>query len=210
MTSRGADWACAGTRHLVRVEPRFGPVVEAAGPYAPERRPAKSLFAVLGRAIVYQQLSSAAAGTIHARYTDLFDRRTPDAKQLLALPPSKLRAVGLSAAKAAALRDLATRTVQSELPSFRELDALDDDAIVDRLTVVRGVGPWTVHMLLLLHLQRPDVLPTTDYGVRKGYAKLFGKRALPSEATLTRAATPWKPYRSIASWYLWRTLDTET
>lgn len=193
--------------HLTKVEPRFRAVIEHAGPYAPEKRPYKSLFEALGRAIVYQQLTGAAAGTIHRRYAELFPESVPDAKRLLALSDGALRKVGLSGAKTKALRDLAQRVVTNELPSLDDLHAMDDDAIVSALTAVRGVGPWTVHMLLLFHLQRPDILPTADYGVRKGYATLFKKRALPDPKSLTKAAEKWRPYRSVASWYLWRALE---
>ncbi|CAN5333965.1 DNA-3-methyladenine glycosylase [soil metagenome] len=194
----------AAVDHLRRVEPRFRAVIDHAGPYAPERRPYKSLFEALGRAIVYQQLNGVAAGTIHARYMNLFAERTPEPKQLLTLSDAKLRGAGLSGAKTAAVRDLARRIASGELPTLRELPYLDDDVVLEKLTAVRGVGPWTVHMLLLFHLRRPDVLPTGDYGVRSGYAALFKKRALPTEKALTLAAKPWRPYRSVASWYLWR------
>lgn len=168
--------------------------------------PVDDVFEALARSILYQQLSGKAAATIHGRFVALLDPDAP-AESLLRLKDAALRGAGVSTPKLRALRDLAARVAGGALPGAQALHAMDDDAIVDALTEVRGVGPWTVHMLLIFRLGRPDVWPTNDYGVRKGYAKTYGKRALPSPDALERLGEPFRPWRSLASWYLWRALE---
>jgi len=164
---------------------------------------------VLAEAIVYQQLTAKAAGTIFGRVCALFPRAQEGlkAEQILRVSDGKLRAAGLSRPKLLSLRDLARRTVRGELPTLAEVHRMEDEAIVERLTEVRGVGRWTVEMLLMFRLGRPDVLPADDYGIRKGFAIAFKKRELPGRDQLEKRGARWKPYRTVASWYLWRAAD---
>jgi len=173
-----------------------------------QRKVTSSTFASLAEAIVYQQLNGRAAATIFARFTALYPgRRPPAAGDVLATPDESLRAVGLSRNKIRAIRDLAERTLEGRVPSVATLRRMRDDDIVVCLTEVRGIGRWTVEMLLIFRLGRPDVLPADDYGVRKGFAVVHRKRTLPTPAELLRHGERWRPYRSVASWYLWRAAD---
>jgi len=208
---RGLDYdpetACF---HLTGADPVLGALIARVGEFGLRPVPTQSLFAALARAIVYQQLSGAAASTILGRVTALFaPRRFPTPDDLLGMPEARLRAAGLSAAKTAALRDLAQRTLDGTVPSMALVRRLSDEEIVERLTQVRGVGRWTVEMLLMFRLGRPDVLPVGDLGVRKGFARTFRKRKLPEPAVIQRHAERWRPYRSVGSWYMWRALELE-
>ena len=165
-------------------------------------------FEALAESIAYQQLSGKAAATIWGRVRALYPkRRKLDPKLILATPDKKLRAAGLSRSKVAALKDLAAKTIDGTVPSARALGKMSDEEIVERLTTVRGIGRWTVEMLLLFDLGRPDVWPVHDYGVQKGFAKTFGRRKLPTPKQLLKVGDKWKPYRSAAAWYFWRALD---
>ena len=163
-------------------------------------------YASLHRAILHQQLAGAAAAAIERRVRAIFGGRTPRPAAFLAADETSLRAAGLSRQKLAALRDLARAFHARELDG-RRLRHLDDDAVVEAVTRVRGVGEWTAHMLLMSSLGRPDVLPVGDYGIRKGAQRLYGLRELPGRRELTALAEPWRPWRSVASWYLWRAVD---
>jgi DNA-3-methyladenine glycosylase II len=166
-------------------------------------------FDALAESIAYQQLSGKAAATIFGRVRALYPKRKwLDPEQLLATPDETLRAAGLSRAKTAALKDLAAKTIDGTVPAGRALIRMSDDEIITRLTAVRGIGRWTVEMLLLFDLGRPDVWPVDDYGVRKGFAKTFGRRKLPTPKQLMKFGEKWRPYRSMAAWYFWRALDT--
>jgi DNA-3-methyladenine glycosylase II len=166
-------------------------------------------FDALAESIAYQQLSGKAAATIFGRVRALYPKRKwLDPEQLLATPDETLRAAGLSRAKIAALKDLAAKTMDGTVPSGRALIRMNDDEIIARLTTVRGIGRWTVEMLLLFDLGRPDVWPVDDYGVRKGFAKTFGRRKLPTPKQLIKFGEKWRPFRSVAAWYFWRALDT--
>jgi methylated-DNA-[protein]-cysteine S-methyltransferase len=187
-------------RELRAADPVLAGVIEKAGDRRPRIEPTRSLFEALGRAIVYQQLNGRAAGSIHRRYAALFPKHRPDAKHLAKLSDATLRGAGLSGSKLAAMRDLAAKA--RELPTMRQLATMKDEDIVDSLTRVRGIGPWTVHMLLIFRLGRPDVLPLADYGVRKGFETLYGKRK-----SLEKHAERWRPWRSVGSWYMWRVLE---
>jgi len=166
-------------------------------------------FDALAESIAYQQLSGKAAATIFGRVRALYPKRKwLDPEQLLATPDETLRAAGLSRAKTAALNDLAAKTIDGTVPSGRALIRMTDDEIVTRLTTVRGIGRWTVEMLLLFDLGRRDVWPVDDYGVRKGFAKTFRRRTLPTPKQLMKFGEKWRPYRSMAAWYFWRALDT--
>jgi len=194
-------------RHLRRADPRLAVLIARVGPLRMNLRPAASPFEALLRAIIFQQLSGKAAASIHGRLLDLFpDGLTPEC--LLELPESALRGAGLSHNKLLAVRDLATKTLDGSLPDFTVMDALTDDEIIERLTVVRGVGRWSAEMLLMFTLGRPDVLPVDDLGIRKGFQLAYGMKRLPAAVTVRRAARVWEPFRSAASWYLWRALDT--
>jgi DNA-3-methyladenine glycosylase II len=174
---------------------------------APELRRTTNAFASLGRAIVYQQLSGKAAGTIYRRFLALYPgRRFPTPERLLATPIPTLRAAGLSAAKASYLRDLAARFADGTVRPRRFRTAADD-AIADMLTQVKGIGRWSVDMFLIFGLNRPDILPVGDLGVRKGMQTYFSLPDLPAPAEMHDLATPWQPFRSIASWYMWRVAE---
>jgi DNA-3-methyladenine glycosylase II len=195
-------------QHLTQADPKLGELIASAGPCTLRPRATQSLFAALTRAIVYQQLSGSAAATILGRVVDLFpETRFPRPEDILACPPERLRAAGLSTGKTAAVRDLAARTLDGTVPPLAVVHRMTDEEIIERLTIVRGIGRWTVEMLLIFRLGRPDVLPVDDLGVRKGFGRIFTKRPLPAARTLTRWAERWRPYRSVASWYMWRALE---
>jgi len=197
--------ADAATRHITSRDPVLGAHIERVGPFRIRLEPAPSLFFVLGRSIVYQQLSGKAASTIHARYRMLFDGAMPTPEGLAKIPDAKLRGAGISGNKALALRDLARRS--GELPTMRALGKMNDEEVIESLISVRGIGRWTVQMVLMFRLGRPDVLPVDDYGVRKGFQKVYGLRELPTAERMTKQAEKWAPYRSVGSWYMWRALE---
>jgi DNA-3-methyladenine glycosylase II len=165
-------------------------------------------YGALVRAIVGQQLSTKAAATIYGRLCDRFDGRTPTPEQILADDPEQLRSVGLSRAKASYLRSLAEHVVNGEL-ELERFDAMPDEQVEAELVAVKGLGQWTAHMYLMFHLQRPDVLPTGDLGIRRAVERAYGLEGLPDPAQLTEIAEPWRPYRTLACRYLWRSLDNE-
>jgi len=192
---------------LARRDPPLGTLIERVGPYRLTLRDMRSPFLGLLRAIVYQQLSGKAAATIHGRLTALFERGEVTPAALLAMPPERLRAAGLSAAKAAAAYDLAEKTLAGIVPDADALTAMADEEIIERLVSVRGIGRWTVEMLLMFNLGRPDVLPVTDLGIRKGFMVTYGLAAMPTPSAVRLHGERWAPYRSVASWYLWRAVD---
>lgn len=199
------DAAC---RYLADVDPALGGLIARVGEFTMRPEPAHSLFQVLTRSIVYQQLTGRAAATILGRVTRLFaPKRFPTPGDLLDIAPERLRGAGLSTAKTAALRDLAARALDGTVPTLSRARRMHDEEILERLTAVRGVGRWTVEMLLIFKLGRPDVLPVGDLGVRKGFVLTFGSRKLPAPAIMHRRGNRWRPYRSVASWYLWRALE---
>src|SRR6478752_2572074 len=195
---------------LRTADPKLARLIARVGPCRLQLKNTPSLFAALAESIVYQQLHGKAAATIFARVRALFPRArgalTP--AQVLSASEAELRGAGLSNAKYLALRDLAERSQRGAIPTLTQIQKLDDEAIIERLTEVRGIGRWTVEMLLIFRLGRPDVLPIDDYGVRKGFAIAFGTDEPPSKAELEARAERWRPYRSIASWYLWRATDS--
>jgi DNA-3-methyladenine glycosylase II len=196
-------------RHLRAADPALGAIIASVGPFAMELKASRSLFGALAEAIVYQQLSNKAAATIYGRVEALFPRApsgfTP--RHILKASDESLRGCGLSRAKVLAVQDLARRVHGKELPTLDEAHALDDAALIERLVAVRGIGRWSAEMFLMFRLGRPDVLPLDDYSLRKAYAKAFRKRALPSPQALEKHGEKWRPYRTVASWYLWRTLE---
>jgi DNA-3-methyladenine glycosylase II len=194
--------------HLRAVEPRLDALIARAGAFTMRPVHTQSLFAALAESIVYQQLSGKAAETILGRVVALcHPKRFPGPSDIVDMPPERLRGAGLSTNKTAALRDLAAKTIDGTVPSIALARRMDDEELVERLTLVRGIGRWTVEMLLIFRLGRPDVLPVSDLGVRKGYARTFRTRGLPTPEAMTRRAARWRPYRSIASWYLWRAVE---
>lgn len=195
-------------RHIAEADPLMGDLIDRVGEFTMRPEPTVSLFAALLRSIVYQQLTGKAATTILGRVKRTFaPRRFPTPRDILELPPERLRQAGLSTAKTAAVRDLAAKTLDGTVPSLARIRRMDDEEIIERLTTVRGIGRWTVEMLLIFRLGRPDVLPLTDLGIRKGFARTFRKRKLPEAAVMIRHGERWRPYRSVASWYLWRAVE---
>src|SRR3712207_2153864 len=204
------DVISVATQHLAASDPRFADLIARAKPFGPRAAVLVRPFEALAESIAYQQLSGKAAATIWSRVRALYGKRKwLDPKQVLATPDETLRAAGLSRSKTAAIKDLAGKTLDGTVPSAAALAKMSDDEIIERLTQVRGIGRWTVEMLLLFELGRLDVWPVTDLGVQKGYARTFGKRKLPNPKQLHKAGEKWRPYRSVAAWYFWRALDLQ-
>ncbi|HQY57089.1 MAG: DNA-3-methyladenine glycosylase 2 family protein [Nitrospira sp.] len=194
--------------HLCRIDPVMKRVIGEVGPYALLPRVKRSPFESLARAIAYQQLHDKAAESILKRFIALFPgRRFPRPADLLAVAPEIIRSTGFSRAKIAALHDLAAKAMDGTVPTTAVIQRLDDDAIVERLIAVRGIGRWTVEMLLIFQLGRPDVLPVDDFGVRNGFRIAYKRRAMPTPKELMRYGERWRPYRTAAAWYLWRAAD---
>jgi DNA-3-methyladenine glycosylase II len=190
-------------QHLRRSDPVMAAIIERVGVYKMQYRPAD--FESLVRSIVYQQLSGRVASVIFARLAAAAG--TPiRAESILKLRPARMRSLGLSKAKTEYIRDLARHTRDGKVV-FEDLDALSDDEVIEELTQVRGIGTWTAHMFLIFALRRPDVLPVGDLGVRSAIRKAYGLEALPAPAQMEEIAGRWRPWCSVASWYLWRSLD---
>ncbi|MEM9996669.1 MAG: DNA-3-methyladenine glycosylase [Bacteroidota bacterium] len=194
----------AATTYLADADPMMGQLIAHVGSCRLEVRGLADPFAALLRSIVFQQISTKAAATIHSRVQALFPDATPTAEALLDLDDETLRGAGLSRPKQRAARSLAERVLDGTVPTAEAIERLPDNEVIARLTQVRGIGPWTVQMLLIFDLGRPDVLPTTDLGVQRGAMNAYGLDALPSPKDLAAMGAPWQPYRSVASWYLWR------
>ncbi len=193
--------------HLTTADPVLGGVIAAVGPYRIRHDAGREPFETLARAITYQQLNGKAAAAIFARFAGLGGDTFPRPEAVLATDPARLRAVGLSFAKIASLRDLAEKTLAGIVPALAVLQTLTDEEIIARLTAVRGIGRWTVEMLLMFQLGRPDVLPVDDFGVRNGFRLAYGLRAMPHPRALALYGVRWGPYRSAAAWYLWRAVE---
>ena len=193
-------------RHLKRVDPVLGAVITRVRRRPPPPASEGTHFDAIIRSIIYQQLSGKAAGTIHRRFLALYGDRAPTPEELLATPEETLRGVGLSRQKLGYLRDLAERARSGEVP-FETLHELDDDAILDRLTRIRGVGRWTVQMFLMFRLGRPDVLPELDLGIQNAIQRAYGLKARPTPKEVKVIGERWSPFASHASWYLWRSLE---
>lgn len=201
--------------HLRASDPKLGALIDCVGPFTLKLDPSPSPFESLLEAILYQQLHGKAAATIHRRVREYFGG-DPAPQLLLDTPDEPLRAAGVSGNKIKALRDLAARTLDGTVPTHATIRRMRDAEIVERLTAVRGIGTWMVEMLLIFRMGRPDVFPVTDYGVRKGYALTFMRLPktrpveaanLPKPEVLLRRGKRWAPFRSVASWYLWRACD---
>ena len=205
-----ARQARAALEHLREQDPVLAEVMSRVGPYRLALKPTTSLFAALAEAIVYQQLHAKAAASIFGRVCQLFPRPSaPSARALGRISDEALRGAGLSRGKLAALRNLAEKAASGALPSFSALRAMTDEDIVAELTRVRGIGPWTVHMLLMFRLGRLDVLPIHDFGVKKGFSQAFHGSAPTTAKQLEEHAQRWRPYRYVARWYMWRVLELE-
>jgi len=204
-------------RRLAKTDPVLAGVMRAAGKYALEPSATHTPFHALARAIAHQQLNGIAAQSIFGRFCGLYSatetamagmvEATLEAELVLDTPDEKMRAVGLSFAKIASIKDLARKTLDGVVPPYEILHTLADDEIVERLTQVRGIGRWTVEMLLMFRLGRPDVLPIDDFGVRNGFRLAYGLRGMPTPRALAEFGARWAPFRSVAAWYLWRAVD---
>lgn len=194
--------------HLRRVDPVLAALIRRAGPCTLRVERRQSPYEALVRSIAFQQLNGKAAETILGRFHALYpDACTPPPQQLLETPDEVLRGVGFSRNKILALKDIAARTLEGTVPERRVVARLSDEAIIERLTQVRGVGRWTAEMLLMTLLGRPDVLPLGDFGVRNGFRLAYRKRSMPTPRALARHGERWAPYRTTAAWYLWRAVD---
>ena len=196
-------------RHLAAADPTLARLMKRAGPFSMQIRHMHNPFEALARNIIYQQLHGNAAAAIHKRVLELFGRSRLRPRDVLAAADADLRGAGLSGAKLAALKDLAAKTLDGTVPTLARLKRMDDEEIVERLTQVRGIGRWTVEMLLMSRLGRPDVLPVGDYAVRKGFALTYGLAEMPKPKELEQYGERWRPYRSVASWYMWRALEVD-
>ncbi len=196
------------TQYLSKVDQNLGRLIRRVGPCKLKPKKRRSPFETLVRSVVYQQLHANAAEAILARVKALFPhRRFPTPEDLVNASQKDLRRAGLSQAKTYALKDIALKTLTRHVPTSREILRMSNEEITERLTMIRGVGPWTVEMLLIFTLGRPDVLPATDYGVRKGFALTYGWKDLPTPKELREAGERWRPHRTTAAWYFWRALD---
>src|SRR5271157_5648623 len=210
----------AACEHLSRVDRKLARIIARSGPCHLQPETTQSIFEALLESIIYQQLNGKVAATITARVKALFPENTnrirtrcgpvdgfPSPEQILASSEERLRSAGLSRAKMLAIRDLAAKTLDGTVPTVRQAHRMSDEKLIERLDSVRGVGRWTVEMLLLFRLGRPDVLAVDDYGIRKGFAKLHRMVELPKPKELLAYGERWRPHRSVASWYLWRAAE---
>jgi DNA-3-methyladenine glycosylase II len=194
--------------HLTQKDKRLAKLIGKSTEFALEIEEAQTPYEALLEAIVYQSISGKAAATIFARIKALgANGRCPTPLEILAQTDLALREAGLSYAKAAAMKDLALKTVEGIVPTMEQAHALSDEELVERLISVRGIGAWTVEMFLIFRLGRPDVLPIHDYGVQKGFALTYGKKVIPKPRELAAFGERWRPYRTVASWYMWRAVD---
>ncbi|MHB1298381.1 MAG: DNA-3-methyladenine glycosylase family protein [Gemmatimonadaceae bacterium] len=196
----------AALDHLRSADPRLGAWIDVAGACGLQRQRRGTHFDAIARSIVYQQLSGKAAATIHGRVLDLYGGRHPTPRELVATPIPKLRAAGLSGRKTEYLQDLARHAIDGSVP-FDQLHELDDAEVIEALTRIRGIGEWTAQMFLMFRLGRPDVLPVLDLGVQKAIQLIYRLRKIPSPERVATIGARWAPYRTIASWYLWRRVD---
>ncbi len=200
----------AALKHLSAVDPVMRALIREHGPCRLRHRPRRPPFQSLVLAVAHQQLNGTAANSILTRFKRLFPgRKFPRAEDLADVTDAQLRASGFSFAKIKAIRDLAEKTLSGAVPDSRQIAKLSDDEIIARLTEVRSVGRWTVEMLLIFQLGRPDVLPADDFGVRNGFRIAYQKRALPKPKELLQFGRRWRPHATTAAWYLWRAADTE-
>jgi DNA-3-methyladenine glycosylase II len=196
------------TRRLTTADPTLGALIAKVGlcKLTPDR--ARSPFEALVQAVAHQQLNGSAANTILARFKALFPkRRFPSPAQVDAIGTDKITGVGFSRAKASYVKGIARAALDGLVPDRRKIERMTDDEIVARLTQIKGIGQWSVEMFLMFGLGRPDVLPVHDYGIQQGFAIVYGKRKLPKPDQILKYGERWRPYRTTASWYLWRAVD---
>jgi len=194
-------------QYLCQVDPILGEMISRVGPLGLKPR-RQSPYAALIESVIHQQLSGKAAATILRRFRALFPGRAfPKPQDVLLSPDEVLRSAGLSRAKTAAIKDICQKMLDGVVPTLAQIQHLPDEEIVQRLITIRGVGRWTVEMLLIFRLGRFDVLPIHDLGIQKGFARTYGRRKLPSPEALLKHGEKWRPYRTIAAWYLWRSLE---
>ena len=192
--------------HLKASDAKLGALIEKAGPFTMRLDALPSPFESLLESILYQQLHGKAAATIHRRVREHFGG-DPTPQLMIDAPDERLRGCGVSGNKIKAMKDLAAKTLDGTVPTHAAIKKMSDEEIVERLTAVRGIGPWTVEMLLIFRLGRPDVLPADDFGVRNGFRLAYHKRALPKPKDLLRFGARWRPHATAAAWYLWRAAD---
>lgn len=198
----------AALKHLSAVDPVMQKLIHEVGPCELEPETWRTPFQSLVQAVAHQQLHGTAANTILTRFKKLFPkRRFPKPEDLVKVTDAQLRACGFSFAKIAAIRDIAAKTLDGTIPPSRAIAKLSDEEIIIRLTEARGVGRWTVEMLLIFQLGRPDVLPADDFGVRNGFRLAYKKREMPNSKALLAFGEKWRPHRTTAAWYLWRAVD---
>ncbi|MBH0200723.1 MAG: DNA-3-methyladenine glycosylase 2 family protein [Nitrospira sp.] len=194
--------------HLAKIDPVMRRLIGEIGPFTLKPKVSRSPFESLACAIAYQQLHDKAEETILKRFIALFPgRRFPCPEDLLAMNLSAIRNAGFSRPKIMALRDLASKTLDGTVATNRMMKQLEDEAIIDRLVEVRGIGRWTAEMLLIFQLGRPDVLPVDDFWVRNGFRIVYRRRSMPTPKQMLQYGERWRPYRTVASWYLWRAAD---
>jgi DNA-3-methyladenine glycosylase II len=197
-------------RHLSRVDPVMAQLIRRAGPYAVKPERGTGAYEALVEAVAHQQLTGKAARTILGRFYALYGSdRCPEPARLVETPDQALRGCGFSRAKSASLKDIAAKSLDGTIPPRRSLARMKNESIIERLIEARGVGRWTVEMFLMFTLGRPNVLPVDDYGIRLGYKIAYGKRTLPKQKALAKFGERWAPYRTTASWYLWRAVDMQ-
>jgi DNA-3-methyladenine glycosylase II len=195
-------------RHLSECDAKLKVLIEELRPFQIRYEDHESPYEVLMKSMVYQSISGKAAATIFGRIKALGENgHPPTPDRMLKIHASKLRKAGLSAAKVGAMRDLAKKTIEGIVPTLEEAQKLSDQDLVDRLVSVRGIGAWTVEMFLIFRLGRPDVLPIHDLGVKKGWSVAYGKKHMPKPQELLKFGERWRPYRTVASWYMWRAFE---
>lgn len=196
--------------HLKNADRRMAQLIERVGPCTLRLRHEHSIFYSLLRSIVYQQLAGKAAAAILGRVDDLFPGALVTPKQIVDAPEELLRSAGLSRNKMLAVKDLAAKTLDGTVPDGDAIEGMSDEEIIERVTEVRGIGRWTVEMLLIFRLGRTDVLPVDDFGVRKGFQRIYRLPDLPTKQQMLKKSLKWRPWRSIASWYLWRAAEEKS
>jgi 3-methyladenine DNA glycosylase/8-oxoguanine DNA glycosylase len=197
----------AAVEHLKSSDAKLRKLIEKVGEPTIKLRHSHTIFYALMRAIIYQQLAGAAASAIMGRVEALADGYEMTPEQLLSLPDERLRGAGLSKNKMAALRDLSAKVLDGTVPTAREMSRMDEEEIIERITQVRGIGRWTVEMLLIFRLGKMDILPLDDFGVRKGFQKAYKLKDMPTKKEVAARGARWSPWRSVASWYLWRSCE---
>jgi DNA-3-methyladenine glycosylase II len=194
--------------HLSERDQQLKGLIAETAPFQIDVEDAQSPYEVLLESIAYQSISGKAAATIFGRIIALGESgRPPTPEKMVKIPATKLRKAGLSGAKAVAMKDLAKKALAGIVPTHEEALKLSDEELVDRLVSVRGIGAWTVEMFLIFRLGRPDVLPVHDLGVKKGWSVAYGKKHMPTPKELQKFGERWRPYRTVASWYMWRAFE---